>query len=99
MPQLQVRIEQSWGCRRRSNNDWRRNPRAGFGTAVAAIQPARAEPESTLHPAFVKPQQVVRLRGVEKTPAGSTGRCEVPHKKAPTEGPEKPLHVPIASLT
>ena len=77
MPQLEVRIEQSWGCRRRSNNDWRRNPRAGFGTAVAPIQPARAETESTLNPAFVEPQQVVGLRGGEKTP-GSTGRCEVP---------------------
>jgi hypothetical protein len=44
MPQLQVRIEQSWGCRRRCNNDWRRNPAAlGFllllplQTIVAAV--------------------------------------------------------------
>jgi len=86
MPQLQVRFEQSWGCRKRSNNDWRRNPRAGFGTAVAPIQPARAGPESTLTPAFVKPQQVAGLKGGEKTP-GSRGRCEAPHKKDDYRGP------------
>ena len=76
MPQLQVRIEQSWGCRKRSNNDWRRNPRAGFVTAVAPIQPARADTGSTFTTAFVEPQQVVGLRGgplrQERSPLGLT---------------------------
>ena len=56
MRQLQLQVEKTWSGRRLSTNDWGRNPRARFGTAVSLILPARAEPDSRF-PLAMEPQK------------------------------------------